>query len=361
MGSAGLRPSALALRAFLDGQTARAGLGWGEPDGEASPERGGIRSQLAVPMVLKRRVVGVIDIESRHANAYSLNEERLLVALANHAALAIDNLHLLEEARTVEALKELDRMKTELLSTVSHELRTPLGSIKGYATTLLTHGNKLRRDEQREFLQIIDSEADRLRELIENLLDLSRLEAGVLRIDKELSRLAGIARDVTRKIQLSTASHTVELAWPAEDPVVLADPKRIYQVLQNLLSNAVKYTPSGGHILLRGELDRRNLVVSVMDDGLGLPAAEIDKIFERFHRVGGEVARRIGGTGLGLAICKGLVEAHGGLIWAESEGEGKGSTFRFTLPLLPEAGDVTSTTSRSKGAHDHQEVNRTRR
>ncbi|MCA1646942.1 MAG: GAF domain-containing protein [Chloroflexi bacterium] len=205
----GLRPSPLAMRAFVSGEPARAGLGW--DDSEPLSEAG--TSELAVPMVLKRRVVGVVDLESRLAHAWSPPEERLLVALANHAALAVDNLHLLDEASKVAALKELDRMKTELLSTVSHELRTPLGSIKGYATTLLTHGTKLKKDEQREFLEIIDSEADRLRELIENLLDMSRLEAGVLRIDKEPTRLGGIARDVTRKVQLAAPNHQIELTW----------------------------------------------------------------------------------------------------------------------------------------------------
>jgi two-component system sensor histidine kinase KdpD len=255
-------------------------------------------------------------------------------------------------------------MKTELLSTVSHELRTPLGSIKGYATTLLTHASKLKKDEQREFLEIIDSEADRLRELIENLLDMSRLEAGVLRIDKDPARLGAVAREVTRKVQLSAPNHTVELVWPAEDPLVNADMRRIYQVVQNLLTNAVKYSPDGGCIILSAHCERRDLVVSVSDQGLGMPAGELDRIFDRFHRVHGESSRVIGGTGLGLAICKGLVDAHGGRIWAESEGEGKGSTFRFTLPLLSEGGEVAitaATPSRSKGAHDHQEANRTRR
>jgi signal transduction histidine kinase len=357
-----VRPSTLAMRAFVSGHPTRAGLGWGDPESDAVPDRAGVRSQLAVPMVLKRRVVGVVDLESRHANAYSLNEERLLVALANHAALAVDNLHLLEESRKVEALRELDRMKTELLSTVSHELRTPLGSIKGYATTLLTHEGKLRREERREFLQIIDSEADRLRELIENLLEMSRLEAGVLRIDKEPARLAGIAREVARKMQLATSNHELVLDWPAEDPWVLADQKRIYQVMQNLMSNAVKYSPDAGRITLSAGVGPRELTVSVADQGLGMPRTELDKIFERFHRVGGEVSRRIGGTGLGLAICQGLIEAHGGRIWAESAGEGQGSTFRFTLPLLPEAGDVGPPAQRlSKGPHDYQEANRTRR
>ena len=141
-------------------------------------------------------------------------------------------------------------MKTELLSTVSHELRTPLGSIKGYATTLLTHGSKLKRDEQREFLSIIDSEADRLRELIENLLDMSRLEAGVLRIDKEPTRLSSLTTGLIRKVQLASPNHTLSVDWPTPDPLVVADPKRIYQVLQNLLTNAVKYSPDGGTISL---------------------------------------------------------------------------------------------------------------
>jgi signal transduction histidine kinase len=142
--------------------------------------------------------------------------------------------------------------------------------------------------------------------------------------------------------------------------------QRIYQVMQNLITNAVKYSPDGGCITLAGRVNRRELVIEVADQGLGLPATEIDKIFDRFHRVQSEVSRGIGGTGLGLAICKGLVEAHGGRIWAESDGEGKGSIFRFTLPLLPlnkpqETTTVPATPSRSKGAHDHEEANRPRR
>jgi signal transduction histidine kinase len=356
----GVRPSPLAMRAFVSGEPARLGLEWDEPP-HRSAEEG---SALAVPMVIKRRVVGVIDLESAVSHAWSATEERLVAGLANHAALAVDNVHLLDETRKVAALKELDRMKTELLGTVSHELRTPLGSIKGYATTLLTHGNKLRREEQREFLEIIDSEADRLRELIENLLDLSRLEAGVLRIDREPVQLEAIGRDVCRRVQLAAPNHTIELAWPADDPLVNADQRRIYQIIQNLLTNAVKYSPDGGTIVLSAACERRELIVSVIDQGLGMPVAELEKIFDRFHRVHGEMSRVIGGTGLGLAICKGLVDAHGGRIWAESEGEGKGSTFRFTLPLLLTSADATVsvTPNRSKGAHDHQETaNRSRR
>jgi signal transduction histidine kinase len=355
-----LRPSSLAMRAFVTGEPAAAGLNWDEESAESAAQR----SQLAVPMVLKRRVVGVVDLESGDAYAWSSTDERLLVSLANHAALAVDNLHLLDETRKVAALRELDRMKTELLGTVSHELRTPLGSIKGYATTLLTHGSKLRKDEQREFLEIIDSEADRLRDLIENLLDLSRLEAGVLRIDRQPARLGSSVREVVRKVELASPSHTFGLDWPTDDPMVNADQKRIYQVIQNLMTNAVKYSPDGGCITVSAHVDRRELVISVADQGLGIPEAELDRIFDRFHRVQTEVSRGIGGTGLGLAICKGLVEAHGGRIGAESAGESKGSTFWFTLPLLVDALDASSvpaTPSHSKGAHDHQEAIRPRR
>jgi signal transduction histidine kinase len=170
-----------------------------------------------------------------------------------------------------------------------------------------------------------------------------------------------VVHDLTRRVQLAAPKHELVLDWPVDDPPVAADGKRIYQVMHNLLTNAVKYSPDGGPINVRAGCQRHELVIAVADQGLGMPSSELDRIFDRFHRVGSEASRHIGGTGLGLAICKGLVEAHGGRIWAESEGEGKGSTFKFTLPLLPAAGDVAPHTSRLKGAHDHQEANRTRR
>jgi GAF domain-containing protein len=171
-GGAPAASSPLAIRAPR--RAARSGLDWDDSDLEPLPLRDAGGSQLAVPMVMQRRVIGVVDLESRHPQAYSPTEERLLVALANHAALAMENLHLVDETRKVAALRELDRMKTELLGTVSHELRTPLGSIKGYATTLLTHGNRL-SDEQREFR---DHRLWRpiIARVDENLFDMSRLK-----------------------------------------------------------------------------------------------------------------------------------------------------------------------------------------
>ena len=317
-----LLPSSLASLAFRTGQPARRGLDEdGSTDGVAV---------MAAPMPLKDGAAGVVELE-RADRAFSDADERVVVALANHVALAMSNLQLAEDAREVAALKKIDRLKTELLATVSHELRTPLGSIKGYTTTLLEHEDVLSRDESREFLQIIDSESDRLDRLIRNLLDMSRLEAGVLRIDREPIQMADLAQSCAQRVQRLTDQHRIVTNWET-DQLIDADPLRVSQVLTNLLENAVKYSPDGGDIVVTGCVQGKELVVSVSDEGVGIPTREAEKVFDRFHRVEGEIARRVRGTGLGLAISKGLVEAHGGRIWLESR-VGKGSTFFFTLPL----------------------------
>src|SRR5581483_6623169 len=152
------------------------------------------RPRLAVPLALQGRVIGVVELEGRSGGHYSSVEEALVVSLANQAALAVDNLQLMEDARKVAALREMNQMKSDLLATVSHELRTPLGSIKGYVSTLITYESKLKRDERSEFLRIIDEESDRLTELIDNLLDMSRLEAGMLRVERRPADLEPVAR-----------------------------------------------------------------------------------------------------------------------------------------------------------------------
>jgi two-component system, OmpR family, sensor histidine kinase KdpD len=253
-----------------------------------------------------------------------------VVALTHHAALAIDRQRLKEDTREIANLKKLDRLKTELLGTVSHELRTPLASIKGYATTLLEH-RRMNPDLRREFLGIIDSESDRLQELINNLLDMSRLEAGVLKVDAAPVQLGRAMRSIIERAQHLTSEHRMVLNWP-DDPWALADLPRVLQVVTNLLNNAIKYSPDGGEVELAGRVRGSMLLISISDQGVGIPPRELDKIFDRFHRVDGDLTRRVSGTGLGLAICRGLVEAHGGKIWVESE-PGVGSAFTFSLPI----------------------------
>lgn len=232
--------------------------------------------------------------------------------------------------RDVTRERTADAMKSQLLSTVSHELRTPLASIKGFATTLLRRDVKWDETTQRDFLRIIEEEADRLTEIIDNLLDMSQIEAGALRVAKEPALLRQLIREVVDEMRMRTEAHYFVVDLPAELPRVLIDPRRIRQVLTNLIGNAIKYSPKG-QITVACEVDADRVVVSVADQGEGIPPQYLGKIFERFFQVDGASTRRVGGSGLGLAISRGIIEAHDGRIWAESAA-GQGSTFRFTLP-----------------------------
>ncbi|HZQ09320.1 MAG TPA: histidine kinase dimerization/phospho-acceptor domain-containing protein, partial [Anaerolineae bacterium] len=176
--------------------------------------------------------------------------------------------------------KELDQMKTQLLSTVSHELRTPLASIKGFATTLLRQDVRWDEATQREFLRIIEEESNRLEELIDDLLDMSQLEEGALRIQKEPVQLRHVVREAVEAGQRSTETHWFVMDLPAELPRVWADPRRIRQVLNNLLENAIKYSPNGGQITVTCEVEGGFVVVSVADQGQGIPKEYLDRVFD---------------------------------------------------------------------------------
>lgn len=237
--------------------------------------------------------------------------------------------------RDVTREKEIDQMKDQLLSTVSHELRTPLAAIKGFTTTLLREDVRWDEATQRDFLKIIEEETDRLGELIDNLLDMSKIDAGVLRVEKEPTQLRNVVRESIDRARRRSEAHWFVVDLPSELPRVWADPRRIRQVLNNLLENAIKYSPGGGQITVTAEVEGDHVTVSVADSGQGIPREYLDRIFQRFFQVDAANTRKTGGSGLGLSISKGIVEAHGGSIWAESE-SGKGSVFRFTLPLVDE-------------------------
>ncbi|MGB8648063.1 MAG: ATP-binding protein [Anaerolineae bacterium] len=238
--------------------------------------------------------------------------------------------------RDVTREKELDQMKNQLLSIVSHELRTPLAAIKGFATTLLRDDVSWDEATQRDFIKIIDEESDRLGELIDNLLDMSQAEAGILRIDREPVHLRNLVREAKDRVARRSETHWFVVDLPSHLPRVWADPRRVRQVLNNLLENAIKYSPGGGQITITCEVEGEHVVVSVADQGPGIPPEYLDRIFERFFQVDSKSTRKTGGIGLGLSIVKGIVEAHGGRIWAEST-PGQGSIFRFTLPFVPES------------------------
>lgn len=237
----------------------------------------------------------------------------------------------------ITELKRLDQMKTDFVSHVSHELRTPLTSIKGFVATLLadTEGY-YDLETRREFLQIIDQECDRLTRLINDLLNLSRIEAGrALELVLKPVDVADIARKIVEIQKNYTSKHQFVVDVKGSIPTIIADEDKVDQVITNLVSNAVKYSPDGGEVRITIQQDPESggVLVAVKDQGIGIPKDVLPRLFQRFYRVEG---RKISGTGLGLYLTRHLVEAHGGKIWVESE-EGKGSIFYFTLPPAPPA------------------------
>ncbi|MCX6018915.1 MAG: ATP-binding protein [Chloroflexi bacterium] len=228
-------------------------------------------------------------------------------------------------------LRMADEMKSTFVSAVSHELKTPVALIKGYASTLRRHDAAWDEETVRDSLQVIEEESDRLAELIDNLLDASRAQAGNFRIDRVELDIDELVRRVITRFQAQTKSHTLIADVPADLPLVFADEARITQVLNNLVSNAVKYSPAGSIVHVTSSVDNTTVVISVSDEGTGIPAEDQERLFKRFQRLEGAVRKSIPGTGLGLYLCKSIIDAHGGQIWVESDGK-KGSTFRFSLP-----------------------------
>ena len=263
---------------------------------------------------------------------YNKSDEHLVASVAGLAAVAIHNVHLNAEAAKVDALRELDRLKTELLSTVSHELRTPLASIKGYSTTLLRSDVEWDQEEQTEFLGMIDEEADRLSSLINDLLEMSAIEAGVFQIRRRMTNVGKLAQKLVKRTRAHTQMHKLSCHVKPGVSETAIDVRRIEQVVSNLLENAIKYSQDGGRISVVVEDSGSTVLVSVADQGIGIPREEIGLIFDRFYRVQDSRSYETGGSGLGLAICRGIVEAHGGQIWVDSEA-GKGSVFTFSIPI----------------------------
>jgi PAS domain S-box-containing protein len=229
--------------------------------------------------------------------------------------------------RDVTAERSLDRTKDELISVVSHELRTPLTSLVGFAELLLKRD--LSDEQRKQFVGVMLDEGKRLTTLLNDFLDLQRIESGRQQINQMPLHLSSIVERAAATI--SGADHPITVDLPDTLPAVHGDPDRLQQVLSNLLSNAKKYSPDGGEIVIRGRAVDAMVEVSIADRGLGIPAEALPHLFQKFYRIDNSDRRSIKGTGLGLAICRRIVEEHGGEIWAESPGLGRGSTIYFTL------------------------------
>ena len=266
----------------------------------------------------------------------------LFTAMCDQIALAIERSALAREAAHAETLRESDRLKDALLGSVTHDLRTPLASIKAAASSLLREDIAWDTPERQELLVTIDTSADRLNRLVGNLLDLSRLEAGVAQPAFDWTLMSDVIATVLDRLDVAglTRGFDIRVEEPDNAPLAWMDHEQIEQVLTNLLENALKYSPQGSVIRVRVGVNESELSVAVIDQGIGIPPGELDAIFDRFYRVKQErlpwvSARPPVGTGLGLAICASIIRAHGGRIWAESA-PGAGATLTFTLPLAGE-------------------------
>ena len=244
-------------------------------------------------------------------------------------------------------VKELERLRAEFLGMVGHELRTPLTSIKGSAVTLLEGASSLDPAEMLQFHRIIDEQADYMRDLISDLIDVVRIETGTLSVDPEPAEIARLVDEARNTFLSAGGTNNVRLALEPDLPLVMADRKRIVQVLSNLLSNASRNSHEASTVRVTVARDDVHVAVAVSDEGRGVPADRLPHLFRKFARIDGQDRGR--DLGLGLAICKGIVEVHGGRIWAESDGPGLGTRFTFTIPVADEtaAAGIARKSSRS--------------
>lgn len=239
--------------------------------------------------------------------------------------------NIIADVRDISRFREADAMKSTFMSVVSHELKTPVALIKGYSSTLNRKDAKWDENVVREGLHVIEEESDRLAKLIDDLLDASRVEAGGLKLIPVELDIDALARDVVRKMQPQFKSHRLQADLPPDLPLVHADESRITQVLRNFITNAVKYSPEGSEVRIGSRVTLREVVISVTDQGSGIPQDEQKNLFTRFYRADNALTRKTQGAGLGLYLCKAIIDAHNGRIWVESDGK-SGSTFSFSLP-----------------------------
>ncbi len=298
-------------------------------------------SALYLPLVGSAGAIGVVAVRPKDSG-FLLDPEQLhlLESLVNQVALAIERTRLSEEAQNARVRAETERMRNAILSSVSHDLRTPLATITGAASSLVEEQRELDPAARRELSRSIYREADRLDRLLKNLLDMMRIEAGAVQLSREWHPMDEVVGAALARLEGRLRDHTVNTAFPADLPLALVDGVLLEQVVINLVENAMKYAPSGSTIDVSASAIDREIVVEVADRGPGIPSGEEARIFDKFYR--GRLARE-GGVGLGLTICRGIVEAHGGRIWAENR-SGGGALFRFSIPLPDQQPSVEAET-----------------
>ncbi|HTP01217.1 MAG TPA: sensor histidine kinase KdpD [Anaerolineales bacterium] len=276
-------------------------------------------------------IVGVLGVHpSQAGSALTLEQRQSLLGFADQAALSIERAMLAEQAKQAELLAAADKLQTALLNSISHDLRTPLVAITGTLSTLEQDDQHLDAATQRSLIHTAREEADRLNRLVGNLLDMTRIEAGAMKVKLEACDVEDLVGTAIGQMEERLEGRTISVNIPADTPMARVDFVLIVHVLNNLLDNALKYSPKDSPLEIQGRRAQNEIQITVMDRGIGIPRDDLQKVFDKFHRV--QRPEQVTGTGLGLSICRGIVEAHGGRIWAE-ERRGGGTCVTIAVPM----------------------------
>jgi PAS domain S-box-containing protein len=302
----------------------------GRPLDDAMPLRDGAGNPWWACSDRLRRLPGVRRVPARELSLQAASGETTPVDLTATFVRGADGrvVQAVCVLRDASARHRADSQRGELISTLAHELRSPLTSVKGFTATLLHRWERFSDEQKRYMLETVNMDADRVTRLIRELLDVSRIDAGRLELRRQEFDLAAMAAGIVGRFEIQHDRHRFQVAFPDGFPAVYADPDKVEQVLTNLVENAVKYS-DGGTVTVTGEASGDAVEVAVRDQGVGIPPDQLPLIFTKFYRRTGQGSA--GGTGLGLFIARGLVEAHGGRIWASSA-PGRGTELRFRLP-----------------------------
>lgn len=323
---------------LVDADIAAARWAWehNRPAGRGADTLPGAK-RLYLPLRTGRTAIGVLGLDNdRQGPLLTPEQQRLLDALADQAAVAIERIQLVADVDRAKLAAEADRLRSALLTSISHDLKTPLAAIMGAAGALRDYPDAIPQADRIDLLATVNDESERLHRFIANLLDMTRIESGATQPNYSLQYLGDVVGTALRRVVKIVAEHRIETDLPADLPMLRLDPVLFEQVLFNLIDNAAKYAPPGSAIRIQAWTDGDQVVLQVLDEGPGIPSADLERVFDSFYRVSKTDHVRAG-TGLGLSICRGFVEAMGGTITAGNRADRSGSVFTITMPVPPEA------------------------
>lgn len=289
------------------------------------------RMLLGVPMRIKNKVTGVLEALNKHTGNFNETDVRLLTVIADLAAVAIHNASLMHELqKAYDEISRIEKIKSDFIAIASHELRTPLGVVLGYAEFLKeeTHG------ELSEHAERVLNSAMKLRVLVEDMTNMNLMHLGTTRLELHPVSIQSILKACREEIANTAQAkgQRLDIKMPEQALIVKADQEKLALVFNNILNNALRFTPDGGIIQVTASSEHKDVRVEIRDSGIGIPVNELDNIFKEFYQVEDHMRRRHGGMGLGLSIAQGIVRLHGGKIWAESKGDGQGTTIVVLIP-----------------------------